>query len=78
MVCDECTTCAAYIHPDKPGHEPEWANGKVRQLTRLFAMPFDTKNDRFAKTGSGQTWRNYFKRDAFFVAVAPDYRQPAT
>jgi hypothetical protein len=34
--------------------------------TRLFA-PFDTKNDRFAKTGSGQTHRENSKREVHFL-----------
>ena len=39
--------------------------------TRLFA-PFDTKNDRFAKTGSGQTLGKHSQREAF------SYRIPTT
>ena len=35
--------------------------------TRLFA-PFDTKNDRFTKTGSGKMYGK-LKKDAFLQAV---------
>ena len=36
---------------------------------RLFSAPFYTKNDRFAKTGSGQTYGKVEKRGAFSLGT---------
>jgi hypothetical protein len=35
--------------------DPALGPSQVRKNASIFAMPFDTKNDHFTKTGSGQT-----------------------
>jgi hypothetical protein len=69
IVCMQCNavdtaTCLAYntkeqceLQGNGQWMGPEWVGiqDSIGKETRLFAMPFYTKNDLFAKTGSGQT-----------------------
>jgi hypothetical protein len=54
-----------------PHSTPTTAHTSPRcfQKTRLFALPFHTKNDHFTKTGSGQTQGNSQKSTVFLQTL---------